>query len=102
MRALSLRLVVLTLVGAVAAMHGAHAVASAQAPPPYVAARDPAVGTWRLNLQKSKYYPGPAPQSEIRTYEADGEFLKARSSGSTARGGRRRLPTRRTTTTPIP
>ena len=76
MRALSLRFVVLTLVGTVAAIDGAHAVVGAQAPPPYVAARDPAVGTWRLNLQKSKYYPGPAPQSEIRTYEADGEFLK--------------------------
>ena len=75
MRALSLRLVVLTL-GIVAAMHATHALMTAQAPPPYVAASDPAVGAWRLNLQKSKYYPGPAPQSEIRTYEPDGEFLK--------------------------
>ena len=55
MRALSLRFVVLTLVGTVAAMDGAYVVVGAQAPPPYVAARDPAVGTWRLNLQKSKY-----------------------------------------------
>jgi hypothetical protein len=76
MRAHSLRLVVLTLVGAVAAIAGAGGRAGAQAPPPYVAARDPAVGTWRLVLQKSKYYPGPAPQTEIRTYEADGDFLK--------------------------
>jgi hypothetical protein len=76
MRALSLRFAVLALVGTVAAIDGAHAVVEAQAPPPYVAARDPAVGTWRLVLQKSKYYPGPAPQSETRTYEADGEFLK--------------------------
>jgi hypothetical protein len=76
MRAHSLRFVVLTLLGTVTAIGGAHAAAGAQAPPPYVAARDPAVGTWRLILQKSKYYPGPAPQSETRTYEADGEFLK--------------------------
>ena len=48
MRALSLRLIVLTLVGTVAAMNGAHFVVGAQAPPPYVAARDPVVGTWRL------------------------------------------------------
>ena len=76
MRALSLRLVVLALAGAVGAIDGAGAVVGAQAPPPYVAARDPAVGTWRLNLQKSKSYPGPAPQSETRSYEADGDFLK--------------------------
>jgi len=76
MRALALRLVVVALAGTVGAMDGAGAVAGPQAPPPYVAARDPAVGTWRLNLQKSKYYPGPAPQSETRTYEADGDFLK--------------------------
>jgi hypothetical protein len=76
MRALSLRFG-LTLVATLAAIDGSPAAAAAQAPPPYVAARDPAVGTWRLNLQKSRYYPGPAPQSEIRTYEADGEFLKA-------------------------
>lgn len=76
MRALSLRFVVLTVVGTVAAIDGAHAVVGAQAPPPYVAARDPAIGTWRLVLEKSKYYPGPSPRSEMRTYEADGDFLK--------------------------
>jgi hypothetical protein len=76
MRALSLRLVVLTMMGAVTAGSSAHALGGVQAPPPYVAARDPAVGTWRLNLQKSKYYPGPAPQSETRSYEADGDLLK--------------------------
>src|SRR5215207_10534384 len=86
MRALSLRLVVLTLVGTVAALDRAHAVAGAQAPPPYVAARDPVVGTWRLNLQRSKYYPGPAPQSEIRTYAADGEFLKCTIQRVDAKG----------------
>ena len=76
MRPLSLRFVVLTLIAAAAAIGGVRAAAGAQAPPPYVAARDPAVGTWRLVLAKSKYYPGPAPQSETRTYEPDGAFLK--------------------------
>jgi hypothetical protein len=61
--------------GTVALIGGAHRV-GAQTARPYVAAQDPAVGTWRLVLQKSKYYPGPAPQSETRTYEADGDFLK--------------------------
>jgi hypothetical protein len=32
---------------------------------------NPRLGVWKLNLQKSKFDPaiGPAPQSEIRTYE---------------------------------
>jgi hypothetical protein len=29
---------------------------------------DPIIGTWKLNLAKSKYIPGPAPQSQIRVY----------------------------------
>lgn len=27
------------------------------------------IGTWNLNLAKSKYDPGPAPKSDTRTYE---------------------------------
>lgn len=30
---------------------------------------DPEIGTWRLNVQKSRFLPGPAFQSETRTYE---------------------------------
>ena len=30
------------------------------------------VGTWKLNLEKSKYDPGPAPQSQTRTWDAKG------------------------------
>ena len=33
---------------------------------------DPIIGTWRLNVAKSKYDPGPAPMSETRIYEALG------------------------------
>jgi len=33
---------------------------------------DPIIGTWRLNVAKSKYDPGPAPMSETRIYEAFG------------------------------
>jgi hypothetical protein len=29
------------------------------------------LGTWRLDLAKSKYFPGPAPRSETRIYTAD-------------------------------
>ena len=37
-------------------------------PPPQL------LGTWRLNVAKSKYLPGPTPRSETRTYtrKADG------------------------------
>ena len=31
---------------------------------------DPAVGTWKLNLAKSKYDPGPAPKSQTTKLEA--------------------------------
>jgi hypothetical protein len=33
---------------------------------------DPVLGHWMLNVAKSKYDPGPAPKSEMRTYEAFG------------------------------
>ncbi len=33
---------------------------------------DPIIGTWRLNVAKSKYDPGPAPMSETRIYDAFG------------------------------
>lgn len=49
------------------------------APPSLFAQSDPAIGTWKLNLAKSKYEPGPAPKSEMRTYEASGtNGVKAR------------------------
>jgi hypothetical protein len=39
-------------------------------------AKDPFVGTWRLNTAKSKYTPGPAPKSQTSTYEAVGQGYK--------------------------
>jgi hypothetical protein len=29
---------------------------------------DPIIGTWKVNLAKSKFSPGPAPKSLMRTY----------------------------------
>ena len=37
---------------------------------------DPFVGTWRLNVAKSKYSPGPAPKATSSTYEAAGKGYK--------------------------
>ncbi len=31
-------------------------------------AADPVIGTWKLNLAKSTWAPGPTPKSQIRTY----------------------------------
>jgi len=49
---------------------------------------DPFVGTWKLNTAKSKYSPGPAPQSTTRTYEAQGSGLKISNEGTAADGSR--------------
>ncbi|HZO57169.1 MAG TPA: hypothetical protein VFB63_30950 [Bryobacteraceae bacterium] len=35
-------------------------------------AGDPVLGTWRLNLKKSIFSPGPAPKSQTRIYEEHG------------------------------
>ena len=42
---------------------------------------DPILGTWELNVAKSKYSPGPAPKSESRTYVMAGQDIKATSRG---------------------
>ena len=34
---------------------------------------DPFVGTWKLDVAKSKYDPGPAPKSQTRTWDATGK-----------------------------
>jgi len=37
------------------------------------AQQDPLIGTWNLNLAKSKYHGIPAPKSQIYRYEANGQ-----------------------------
>jgi len=49
-------------------------------------AGDPVVGTWVLNISKSKFSPGPAPKSETRTYVVAGQDIKASSKGVDAAG----------------
>ena len=44
------------------------------------------VGTWRLNLAKSKYNPGPAPKSGTLIVEPEGQGLKATAEGVDAQG----------------
>lgn len=49
-------------------------------------AADPAIGTWKLNVAKSKYDPGPAPKSATVTYAAHGDGV-TRSGESVAADG---------------
>jgi hypothetical protein len=51
------------------------------------AGSSPVYGNWKLNLAKSTFDPGPAPQSQMRTYEAapDG-FSKVTVQTTTASG----------------
>ena len=37
------------------------------------AAQDPLIGTWKLNLSKSTYSPGPPPKSSLNTYGPHGQ-----------------------------
>jgi hypothetical protein len=37
----------------------------------------PGIGTWKLNVAKSKYSPGPAPKSTTVTFSAVGQGVKA-------------------------
>ena len=48
---------------------------------PRAQTKDPVVGTWVLNVAKSKPSPGPAPKSETRTYALAGNEIKATSNG---------------------
>src|SRR5688572_973018 len=47
---------------------------------------EPRNGTWELNLAKSKYSPGPAAKSAMRTYEISGQSIKYISKGMDAEG----------------
>jgi hypothetical protein len=58
------------------------AVLSLSVPLAIQAQADSQIGTWKLNLAKSNYNPGPPPKSETRVYEAFG------TKGVTARFGR--------------
>ena len=42
----------------------------------FLHAADPALGTWKLNVAKSKYSPGPAPKSGNLTFESSGDAVK--------------------------
>lgn len=47
---------------------------------------DAVVGTWVLNLAKSKYSPGPPPKQQVSVYEAVGPGLKVTVTSTSADG----------------
>jgi hypothetical protein len=47
---------------------------------------DKLVGTWELNVAKSKFGPGRAPKSETRTYVVNGQDIKATTKGVDSAG----------------
>ena len=62
---------------------------------------NPFVGTWKLDVAKSKYNPGPPPQSQTRTWDASGMVMvnginaagKATSYGYSIKGDAKEYPT---------
>lgn len=50
------------------------------------AQNDLIVGTWVLNVAKSKYSPGPAPKQQVSVYEAVGDGLKVSVTSTSADG----------------
>jgi hypothetical protein len=63
-------------------------VVAARLPGVLLAQDNPFVGTWKLNVAKSKYSPGPAPQSQTQTIEAQGSGAKLSAVGTAADGSR--------------
>jgi hypothetical protein len=44
-------------------------------------AADPTLGTWKMNIAKSKFSPGPAPKSVTTVYSQDGDWIVLKSTG---------------------
>jgi hypothetical protein len=61
-------------------------VLAALVPGLLVAQSNPAVGTWKLNLKKSKSTTTPLPQSDMLTVEARGNGVKVDYDGVDANG----------------
>ena len=45
-------------------------------PQPSLAQSSSLIGTWKINLEKSKFTPGTAPRSQTNTYQQDGQNIR--------------------------
>jgi hypothetical protein len=61
-------------------------LAAAAVPGIGIAEDNPLIGTWKLNLEKSKYSPGPAPRSLTLNFVADRANLTNTAEGIDAEG----------------
>jgi hypothetical protein len=77
------RLLASALLGSTILLAQPHLLAQAGA-----AVDDPLVGTWRLDVAKSKYSPGPPLKAETRIYTRDGTGIKGRIDRQYADGRR--------------
>jgi hypothetical protein len=73
MRAYSPRWLVLTVLSLAAVVVGFTNLSLVASQPPD---QDRILGTWVLNVAKSKYTPGPTPKSQRRTYDMHPEGIK--------------------------
>jgi hypothetical protein len=73
------RIIRTLLIGTVLAVGGGAVALAADAP-------NPIVGTWTLNLAKSKFNPGPAPKSQTRTYAQTAQGTALTFNGVAADG----------------
>ena len=71
-----LRRWVIPAIGGLAAACVSSVLLSGNQSPPRTE-EDLVLGTWSLNVDKSKWTPGPAPRSQTRTYEAHENGVKA-------------------------
>jgi hypothetical protein len=51
-----------------------------------VAAADHSLGTWKMNVAKSKFSPGPAPKSGTSVYSQEGDWIVIKSTGVDSAG----------------
>lgn len=65
-------------------------IALAWTAPAWGQSEDALVGTWRLNVQRSKYSPGAAPKSNVLTYARTGNCLTAVNDAVSATGAQTR------------
>ena len=51
-------------------------------PVPLLAQADPHIGTWVLDVNKSKYTPGPPPRAQTSIYTLEGQTWKVTTKGT--------------------
>ena len=56
-------------------------IAIAALPQLGLAQSSPLIGTWKLNLEKSKFVGSPLPRSQTLTYQQDGQNIRNTSQG---------------------